>query len=196
MQTVRRNWRHWIVGTVLGLAVCGILAAVVADHFDRFNAFVICLLVGITCLMALPIAWFSTREPVLFVGILPSAANWFAISVPKIFAEADQDYTLVTLLLYAVWALLLSVWASAAWFSFWLHRRCKKRLVWGPLIELTAVTWLMAPWILAAFVLPSAVSADHQVFTIVASIGISLLWSKVLADPFARLVRVLRDQSS
>ncbi len=195
MQTVRRNWRHWIVGTVLGLALCGMLAAVIANHFDRPDVVVMCLVVGITCLMALPIVWFSTIEPVLFVGVLPSAVIWFAISVPKMLAEVDQDYTLITFLLYAVWALLLSVWAPAAWFSFRLNRRCKKRLVWGPLIELIAVTLLMAPWILAAFVLPSTVSADHQIFTIVASIGIGLLWSKVLSEPFAQLVRVLREQS-
>ena len=196
MRTMIRNWRTWIVAAVFILAICGMSFAAIADHYERRDVFIISMCFGLSFFMGLPIVWVSTKEPVLFVGVVPSAVAWFSISIPKVLAEVEQDRMLIVFMLYLVWAFLLIVWAAIAWVLLQLDRRCRERMIWGPVTELCTAIGLMAPWILAAFVLPATVSAKHQVFTIVASIGIGLLWSKVLSEPFARLVRVLREQSA
>ena len=165
------------------------------DHFQRPDV----VKVGAAWVWALflfaPIIWFGTKESVLFVGILPSAAIWFSIGIAKLTTVWDGDYVAgVFLVMLPLWGFLI-VWAPVTWVLLWLDRRVPpKRIIAKPLAELFAMTLLMAPWGLAAFILPPAIDADHETFTIMASILAGLLWGKVISEPFAKVVHVLRER--
>ncbi len=200
MQTRKQNQRAWIwVCALIAPAAAGVFGFITDKYFNMPNATEVSVVMFFTGLVALPSVYCAIKEPVLFVGLLPAMAIWLSRIIPELLVAADGDGTkniiIMALFLMTIGNFLLACWAPVTWFLFWLHRSCKERLVLGPLAELCAAISLMAPWIVGAFVLPPAVSADSHIFTITASIGISLLWSKVLSEPFARLVRALREQS-
>ena len=143
-------------------------------------------------LLSYPIVWFGSKCPILFVGAVPSAAIWLSVSLTRIDALADETYTGAAFLLFLMWYVPLLVWAPAARFLFWVADLSRKRSVPGPLTELVALSSLMIPWMLAAFVLPQWIDAHHQTITIMASIGVGLVWGKVISEPFATLVQRLR----
>ena len=55
---------------------------------------------------------------------------------------------------------------------------------------------VMAPWVVAAYIISPPTRTDNQTFTIVASVGIGLMWGKVISEPFAKLARLLRTYSA
>ena len=192
MHIMSLNWRSVAWWTTVGLVLLGIVVAIVGDHSKRPALLEIGVVCTLTCVFALPIVFFVTKQPVLLLGILPSAAMWSVTGVAKAFTVSQVDYVKGGFVLVMTWMIPLVVWGLLTWGLFHLARRWKKRLVRGPLTELTALLFLMSPWILAAFVLPEQIDTANDTVTIVASIAIGLMWGKVVSEPFAKLVQAIR----
>ena len=187
------TWRNTARWVVMGLLVMGVVIMVAGDYSQIPGMIKLGVAWFSICLLWIPIIWFGTKEPVLFVGMLPSAALWYSIAILQMTAQGEGDYVVgIFLANMPLWFILI-LWAPVTWLFFWGTRRwSKKRLLLRPLTELVSVTLLMIPWFLAAFVLPHSIDANHQTLTIMASIGIGIVWGRVVSEPFARVVAVLR----
>ena len=141
-----------------------------------------------------PVVWLGTKEPVLFVGAVPATALWVLFVVVKALTVPEGDRLIAAFALIMVWYIPLVVWALATFGLYRFARVSKTRSVLGSLTDLAASSFLMVPWMLAAFILPQEIYVDNQTFTIIASIVVALLWGKVIAEPFAKLVHALRER--
>lgn len=187
---------HWVTVIAFALFVGSCIVALAADHFGKAGIVQGAAACALTISITWPIVWCGKKEPALFLGAVPSGAVWGIVVVAKVLSSDILGPIPIVFFIFLMVMLVvvpLLVWVLPAWFFLRLARRCKNRLLWGPSTELMALAGLIAPWFLAAFILPREIDANHEMLTISASIGISLIWGKSVTEPFAKLVNALRE---
>ena len=187
MDIIRNNMTTWII-SIMGVIGAGIFMVGEVFQWPAVSQNGALFIVSwVWVLLAVPLV---VRERVLLVGILPGVAAVFAIWIPRVVAEVPRPEFVILLPLPLVAAFLLA-WTPLAVGLFYLMRRWDGREKLAAGTETVAMGWLVLPWLLATVVLPSYLGLEDETVAVVAAIGIGLLWSKLISDPFARLVRAM-----
>ena len=121
------------------------------------------------------------------MGVVPGAAAVFVVWLPVAFAEAQRLEFVILLPLPLIAAFLL-IWTPVAWLLFPFTRQWSGKQVLGAGTETAAMCWLVLPWLLATIAFPILLDENNEAVAAFAAIGVGLLWSKLVSDPFARFV--------
>ena len=187
MNIIRNDATTW---TIVAIGVVGALFFAVGEIFQwpaaSANGAIILVSLVWLAFAILVVA----RELVLLVGVLPGTAAVFAVWIPVAFEGAQHPEFVVLLPLPLVAAFLL-LWAPVGWLAVRFTQRWRERKVLGPATETAAMSWLVLPWLLATIAFPILLEQDNETIAAFAAIGVGLLWSKLLSDPFARFVRAI-----
>ncbi|MCY4417936.1 MAG: hypothetical protein OXE87_16745 [Chloroflexi bacterium] len=185
MNRFNNNLTAWIV---LGIGAVGAILFTIGEMcgYPAASANGVLILVSVIWVaLAIPLV---IMERGLLVGVLPAMVAVFAIWMPVAFREAGQPEFVILLPLPLVAAFLL-IWTPLGWVLFHLKRRCRMRLTLGGLTETIAMIWLLLPWLMATIALPALLGENDELVASVTSIGVGLIWSNLISQPFARFVR-------
>lgn len=134
-------------------------------------------------------AWMVKREPVILVGAVPAYGIMSLYWIPEVFKQSDTPMQFILLPILPA-EIFLFLWIPVQYGLLkWRHKsRHNRRL--GPFVETVALISLATPWIAAAYFFPHIfMKKPDEIIGAVVVLLIGLVWSQLVAAPFAKFVR-------
>ena len=134
-------------------------------------------------------AWMVRSEPVILVGAVPGYGIMSLYWIPEVFRQSDTPTQLILLPILPA-AIFLFLWIPVQYgFLKWRHKAKHMRRL-GPFVETVALLSLATPWVAAGYLFPYIlVEEPDEIIRAVVVLLIGLLWSQLVAAPFARFVK-------
>ena len=134
-------------------------------------------------------AWMVRSEPVILVGAVPGYGIMSLYWIPEVFKQSDTPTQLILLPILPA-AVFLFLWIPVQYGLLKCRHKAMHRRRLGPFVETVAFMSLATPCVTAGYFFPHLFmeEPDKMIGPVVALL-IGLVWSQLVAAPFARFVK-------